>query len=93
MKTYLITLLFCLLISSFNGCLADEDHILKIEIHSAGYHAGNYARVILNNELTQVEKNEFGKMGGLHVVIINPYSGKVERAIAFNTLKTSEGLD
>lgn len=41
----------------------------------------------------EVEKNENGHHRGLHIVVINPESGMVESAKAFDTYKSSEGLD
>ena len=41
----------------------------------------------------EVESNESGHYRGLHIVIINPFTGIVESAQVFDTYKTSKRLN
>ena len=60
---------------------------------SAGYAGGNLAEISINNVPVAVESNEHNHSRGLHIVIINAETGKVEMAKAFDTYKTSAALE
>lgn len=52
---------------------------MSIKVESAGFGSGNYARIYVNGK--QVAPNR----RGYNIVIINPYTGLVERGISFDT--------
>ena len=63
-------------------------------VTSAGFHAGNFANMKLNNDAAiTVEPNENGHYRGLHIVIMSPNTGIVVFAKIFDTYKSSEALD
>ena len=60
---------------------------------SSGYDSGEIASITVNDSAPVIEKNENNHLRGLHIVIVNPTSGKVESAKAFDTYKSSDKLD
>ena len=61
-----------------------------IQASSAGYIAGDFAKISINGEQVYVEKNELGHYRGIHLVVLNPFTGKVELARVFDTFHSSE---
>ena len=57
---------------------------------SAGFEAGNFAKIIINNTPVKVEKNENNNYRGLHIVIIDPSRGNILSAKAFDTYKSQK---
>ena len=51
------------------------------------------AGIMINDISVQFEKNENNHLRGLHIVIINSVTGKVEMTRVFDTYKTSDGFD
>ena len=64
-----------------------------MQASSAGFKAGNFATISLDGIPVTVAKNENDHYRGLHMVIINSSSGKVESAQVFDTYKSSEQFD
>ena len=50
---------------------------ISIHVTSAGYQAGNFATILVDQEPVKVAMNEDGHMRGLHLVVINPTHGNV----------------
>ena len=59
---------------------------------SAGFEAGNYARVSINNVPVKVELNASGHDRGVHIVVINKSNFEILAAKVFDTYKSSVGL-
>ena len=57
---------------------------------SAGFEGGNYAKITVDGEVIDCGKNENGHDRGVHIVVINPLTGKVRNAKVFDTYKSSE---
>jgi hypothetical protein len=70
-----------------------QKQMLVISAESAGFEAGNFAKIMLNGRQVQVEANENDDHRGLHLVVFNPKSGAVEAAKAFDTYESSAALD
>lgn len=66
---------------------------IVVQATSAGANGGNFARISINDEAVVVERNCNGHYRGLHIVLINPSTGKVEMAKVFDTYKSSDELD
>ena len=69
-----------------------------VQSSSAGFEAGDFALITINDIPVSIEelyKNKVEKCNyrGLHIVVINPSTGKVESANIFDTYKSSFGLD
>ena len=62
----------------------DKKKIL-ILAQSAGFNGGNYAKITINNTLILTKNNENDHSRGLHIVIMNPQTGKIESAQVFDT--------
>ena len=54
-----------------------DKQILVVQAKSAGYHAGDFATITLNEVVVPVRHNEQNNHRGFHVVIINPMTGLV----------------
>ena len=67
--------------------------LIHVEVKSAGLNAGNFAEISVNQKLIKLDQNENGHYRGLHIVIINPHTGKVSRAKVFDTYKSAERFD
>ena len=67
---------------------------MKIEVTSAGFEAGNYAKITVNDEQIQVTANPGDNHSrGLHLVVINQADEKIVIAQVFDTYKTSGHLE
>lgn len=64
-----------------------------IKVSSGGKNAGNYATITINNEEVKVHPNKDYNYRGMHIVVINKLSGKVEIAKVFDTSENSERFD
>lgn len=64
-----------------------------VSVSSAGYHAGNFARIYINDVPIYFERNESNHFRGLHICVINPLDGSIQRAEIFDTYKSSRELD
>ena len=51
------------------------------------------AQITINGQEIKVDDNEYGERRGLHLVLINPATGKAETKRAFDTYKSSESFD
>ena len=67
--------------------------LLVVKASSAGFAAGNFAKITLNTIYTKKEPNENDGYRGLHIVIINPKTGYVEIAKVFDTYKSSKAFE
>ena len=66
---------------------------MVVHVISAGFDSDNIAKILINDNLIEVEKNESGHLRGLHIVVISPINGKVISAKVFDTYKSSAGLN
>ena len=66
---------------------------MVVHVTSSGFDSGNIAKILINDNLIEVEKNESGHHRGLHIVVISPVDGKVIASKAFDTYKSSNGLN
>lgn len=71
----------------------DKKSIFVIQASSGGYDAGNYAKITINNVVVPIQKNEHDHHRGLHIVVMNPYTGKVEEAKAFDTFQSKVAFE
>ena len=69
------------------------DSMLVIQASSGGFDGDDFAEITINNVKVVLEKNEHGHFRGLHVVVVNGSSGKIEFAKVFDTYKTSSAFD
>lgn len=60
---------------------------------SAGYEAGNYAKIMVNDHEVFCEKNEHNHFRGLHIVVIHPKNGVVMFSQVFDTYKTTKAFE
>ena len=59
----------------------ESTDVIVVTVNSAGFDNGNFAEIMINNELVDIEENENEHERGLHIAIINPLKGgKVEFA-------------
>lgn len=73
---------------------ADTSNVsIIIQASSAGFSAGNYAKVLVNDKPVSFEDNENGTDRGLHVAVISPADGQVSQARVFDTYKGSMDLE
>ena len=49
-----------------------SDAPMVVQVQSAGFDAGNMAKIVVNNVPVEVEKNHNGHFRGLHVALISP---------------------
>ena len=63
--------------------------MILIQASSAGYKGGDFAKISINDIPVVVQKNCNNHYRGLHIVIINPQSGKIELAQVFDTYQSS----
>ena len=66
---------------------------MLIQAKSYGFDAGNKAEILINNKKVEMEKNCNSHLRGLHVVVIDPFSGAVKFAKVFDTYKDSMDLE
>ena len=68
-----------------------ENGLISIAVQSSGFLAGNSAaQISVNDRPIDLQKNDHK---GMHIVLINPYTGEVDASKTFDTNKTSEPLD
>lgn len=72
---------------------ATKSNIISIQAQSAGFLAGNFAKITINHVPIDINKNENGNSRGLHVIVINPLNDKVESASIFDTYARPDGFD
>jgi hypothetical protein len=56
----------------------------RFEVHSAGFEVGNFAKIMVNNEVIKTCENEKG-CRGLNVVATDPFSHKILYAKSYDT--------
>ena len=56
----------------FEGEPKYRPNLMLVQASSAGYDSGNFAKIMINNELISMDPNEHDHYRGLHIVIINP---------------------
>lgn len=66
---------------------------LVVEASSAGFCAGDYATIKINDVEVELAPNENKHYRGLHIVLINQANGKVDLAQVFDTYATSIGFE
>ena len=53
-----------------------QTKLLMVQVQSAGYNSGNFAIIVVDNNPIEVGKNISGHCRGLHLAILNPFTGK-----------------
>ena len=71
----------------------NPDKLVTLTAESAGWDAGNYAVIKLNDQQIRVQQNENGHYRGLHIVALDPERGEVLAAQAFDTYVSSALFD
>ena len=69
---------------------------MHLSVTSAGYYTHDYGRetvIRINGVAVKIQPNENYHLRGMHIVIINPFNGKVEFAKAFDTHESSAAFD
>lgn len=76
-------------------CISTElvQHYQVVQAVSAGFEAGNFAKIIIDNKPVKLPKNENGHHRGLHLVVMNSSNGQVEFCKVFDTFKSSSALE
>lgn len=64
-----------------------------IKAYSAGFGAGGFAQIIINDVHQVIRKNSNGTLRGLHIMVIHPGTGDIETAQCFDTYTSSKYLD
>ena len=64
-----------------------------VKVSSGGYHAGNKAKITINNVPVTVEHNKNRHFRGMHIVIIDPKKIKVIFSKVFDTYYHSRTFD
>lgn len=64
-----------------------------IQAASAGFDAGDFAYITINDIQVPVKMNTNQTYRGLHIVIINGFNGNVDVAQVFDTYKSSEEFE
>ena len=72
--------------------MEEEEATLVVEAVSAGFLAGNRARITINNTIVKVEKNENNHFRGFHIAVITP-RGSIECAKVFDTYGSSANFE
>ena len=67
--------------------------LIRIHAESAGYHAGNYARITMNDKTIEIASNSNGNHRGLHIVVVDPATVQVVHAKVFDTYMGSEEFE
>ena len=68
-----------------NQKLNNGQKFILISVSSAGFKAGNFATISINNIPIIVNSNENGHFRGLHIIMINKQNGKILYAQCFDT--------
>ena len=64
-----------------------------IQASSSGYDGRCFAKITINDVPVDVDPNENNHHRGLHIVVINPSTGKAQTAQSFDTYESSALLD
>lgn len=70
-----------------------EAKILVISVQSAGFDAGNFAKIAINGVEVHMTKNCNNHQRGLHIVVINSETGKIEVSQVFDTYQSSAAFN
>ena len=70
-----------------------QNDLILIQVSSAGFKGGNFAKISINDAQVEVEKNDRGHDRGLHIVVIDPVNGEVELAKVFDTYWDSKEFE
>ena len=68
-------------------------NLIVCKAMSAGFHAGDYAKIFVNDKQIDCGKNEHGTKRGLHIVLLDKDTGVLEKAKVFDTYKTSTNIN
>ena len=71
----------------------DATKEIKISVFSAGFEAGDYARILIDDVEVAVRPNKNGHHRGLHVVVLNPANNEIEWHGTFDTYYCGDLLD
>ncbi len=55
----------------------NNNKLLKIEVESAGFNAGNFANIKVNDVKLKIHNKKNNDDRGLHFAVINPKNGRV----------------
>ena len=64
----------------FPACFPIKYRYIDVEIYSAGFQAGDFAEITINEVPIHFEKNSNGNFRGLYLVVINPFADILESA-------------
>lgn len=67
--------------------------VIVVNAQSSGFEGANFAKICINDVPVEVKPNTSGNYRGLHIVIINPETGKVDTAQVFDTYKSSQEFE
>ena len=67
--------------------------MITIEVFSSGFMGTDHAEIGIDNIGIEMDPNESGHFRGLHIVVINPFTGEVEWCQVFDTYKSSKNLN
>lgn len=67
--------------------------ILIVKASSAGYGAGDFAEITLNDIPVKLERNSNQTYRGLHIVLLSQTTGEVVEARVFDTYRSSAPLE
>ena len=71
----------------------DDGDVYVVQVSSAGYNGGDFAKITVNNVPIFMEKNESQHYRGLHIVLIDSNTGSIKLAKVFDTYKSSKAFD
>jgi hypothetical protein len=64
----------------------------RFEVHSAGYKFGNYAKIMINNDVISTSKSENGGRG-INLVVADAFTHKVVLAKSYDTYASAKASD
>ena len=64
-----------------------------VQVASAGFDAGCFARITLDDFPVDIQKNENNHYRGFHIVIMNAETGQIVHKRVFDTYKSSDSFE
>ena len=65
-----------------------KNDTMVVKVESAGFNAGNFAKISINDVPIEVAENESGHFRGLHLVVVDLDTANVEFTKVFDTFKS-----
>ena len=66
---------------------------MVIQATSSGHDGANMAKITINDKVVEVEKNWSHHLRGLHIVIVDPRTTKIQFAKCFDTYHRCDVLE